>query len=148
MTIRRVSRTRRGTVLPRENSNLGELIKLANNKQFIALSKHDRLFVENEKVKGVYFLLSGKIKMVKSNSEKTDSTIYLIEAPDIICLHSVLDEECHFHTAIAEEDSMVCLVPRIEFERILEKNMQIAFNIMKMLCLKIKVVEEQIHRYV
>ena len=130
------------------NSKLNELLELADNKQFIALSRNDRLFLENEKVKGVYFLLSGKIKIVKSDSENKDSLLYFINSPDIICLHSILEEEFHIHTAVAAVDSMVCFVHKKEFEKILANNMNIAFNMMKMLCLKINIIENQISRYI
>lgn len=133
---------------PFGNSVLNELLEIAENKQFIALSRNDRLFVENEKVKGVYFLLSGKVKIIKSDSENKDSVLYLIKAPDIICLHSIMEEEFHIHTAVAAIDSMVCFVPKREFDKILANNTNIAFNMMKMLCLKINVIENQIHKYI
>lgn len=126
---------------------INELIEIAHDKQLIALSRNDTLFLENEKVKGVYFLLSGKIKIVKKDANKKESILYLIKAPDIICIHSVMEEEFHLHTAIASTDSMVCFVPKTEFEKILAANMNIAFNVMKMLCLKINVIENQIHRF-
>jgi CRP/FNR family transcriptional regulator len=133
---------------PFGNPKINELLELAENKQFLALSRNDRLFLENEKVKGVYFLLSGKIKIVKSDSENKDSVLYLIKAPDIICLHSILEEEYHIHTAVAAADSMVCFVPKKEFEKILANNMNIAFNMMKMLCLKINIIENQIQKHI
>lgn len=134
--------------LPFGNSIISELLELAGSKQYIALSRNDRLFMENEKVKGVYFLLSGKIKIVKSDVDNKDSVLYLIKAPDIICLHSILEEEYHIHTAVAAADSMVCFVSKKEFEKILANNTNIAFNMMKMLCLKINVIENQIYRYI
>ena len=130
-----------------KNPNINELLEMAGEKHFIALSKGDILFNENERVKGVYFLLTGKIKITKSGSGNAESTLYFIKPPDIICLHSVMEEEYHVSTASAERDSMVCFVPRKEFRKILAKNVNAAFNLMKMLCLKINVINHQISRF-
>jgi CRP/FNR family transcriptional regulator len=137
-----------GKSLISPNPILSELLELAKTKQFFALNKNDKLFLENEHVKGVYFLLSGKIKITKKDFELNDSVLYMIKAPDIVCLHSIMEEEFHVHSAVAAVDSMVCFVPKKEFEKILAQNMTIAFNMMKMLCLKINVIENQINRYI
>jgi len=137
-----------GKSLISPNPILSELLELAKTKQFFALNRNDTLFLEDEHVKGVYFLLSGKVKITKKDSEANNSVLYMIKAPDIVCLHSIMEEEYHVHSAIAAVDSMVCFVPKDEFEKILAQNTNIAFNMMKMLCLKINVIENQIHRYI
>jgi len=129
------------------NPNINELLEMADEKHFIALSKNDVLFNENGRVKGVYFLLTGKIKITKSGSDNLESTLYFIKPPDIICLHSVMEEEYHVNSASAERDSMVCFIPKKEFRKILAKNVNAAFNLMKMLCLKINVINHQISRF-
>jgi CRP-like cAMP-binding protein len=130
------------------NTNIKELIDLAKDKKFIALSKNQVLFREREPVRGVYFLLTGKIEITKTNSDSKESILYIIKSPDIICLHSIMEEDFHIHTAKAAHDSMICFIPREEFEKILSQNVKIAFNMMKMLCLKINVIENQIHKYI
>jgi CRP/FNR family transcriptional regulator len=137
-----------GKSLISPNPILSELLELAKTKQFFALNRNDTLFLEDEHVKGVYFLLSGKIKITKKDNEANNSVLYMIKAPDIVCLHSIMEEEFHVHSAVAAVDSMVCFVPKNEFEKILAQNTNIAFNMMKMLCLKINVIENQIHRYI
>ena len=128
--------------------NINELLELAEDKHFISLSGNDVLFHENEPIKGVYFLLSGRIKITKSCPENMESTLYIITPPDIICLHSVMEDEYHMHTAVADTDSRVCFVPKKELEKILAENANIAFNLMKLLCLKINVIENQISRFI
>lgn len=130
-----------------KNNNINQLLNLARKKQFIALSKDDVLFRENEPVKGVYFLLTGKIKTIKKDTNGNESILFLIKSPDIVCLHSIMEEDYHLHTAVALCDSMVCYVPKDEFENILAQNMEIALNMMKMLCLRINGIENQINRY-
>lgn len=127
---------------------INQLLKLAKDKQYIALAKDDVLFRENETVKGVYFLLTGKIKITKKDTENKESILYLIKSPDIVCLHSIMEEEYHLHTAASACDAMVCFIPKTEFEKILEQNMEIALNMMKMLCLRINGIENQINRYI
>ena len=136
------------TLLDIGNDKINQLLNLAENKQFIALTKDDVLFRENEPVKGVYFLLTGKIKTIKKDIENKESILYLIKSPDIVCLHSIMEEDYHLHTAVAACDSMVCFIPKDEFEKILAQNMEIALNMMKMLCLKINGIENQINRYI
>ena len=137
-----------GKSLISPNPILSELLELAKTKQFFALNRNDTLFLEDEHVKGVYFLLSGKVKITKKDSEANNSVLYMIKAPDIVCLHSIMEEEYHVHSAISAVDSMVCFVPKDEFEKILAQNTNIAFNMMKMLCLKINGIENQINRYI
>lgn len=128
--------------------NINELLELAVDKHYISLSKNNVLFHENEPIKGVYFLLTGRIRITKEGADNTESTLYAINPPDIICLHSVMEEEYHMHTAVADSDSMVCYVPKKELEKILAKNANIAFNLMKLLCSKINVIENQISRFI
>jgi hypothetical protein len=71
----------------------------------------------------------------------------MIKAPDIVCLHSIMEEEFHVHSAVAAVDSMVCFVRKMNSKNTAQ-NTNIAFNMMKMLCLKINVIENQIHRYI
>jgi CRP-like cAMP-binding protein len=129
------------------NANINQLIELAKCKKFIELSKNQVLFREGEPVKGVYFLLTGKIEISYKNSDNTQSVLYTIKSPDIIGLHSIMEEDFYIHTAIAVSDSMICFMPKEEFERILAQNSKIALNLMKMLCLKITVIQNQIHKH-
>lgn len=128
--------------------SIKELLDLAEDKRYISLSGNEVLFYEKEPIKGVYFLLSGRIKITKSCSDKEESILYLINPPDIVCLHSIMEEEYHMHTAVADTDSMICFVPKTELEKILAKNANIAFNLMKLLCFKINVIENQISRFI
>lgn len=130
-----------------KNPNINELLEMADDKHYFALSKNDVLFKENERIKGVYFLLSGKIKIAKSGSGTGESILYFIKPPDIICLHSVIEDKFHANSASAVSDSMVCFIPNREFKKILAKNVNAAFNLMKMLCFKINVINNQISRF-
>lgn len=138
----------KGERITSRKRNINELLELVEDKHYISLSRNDVLFHENEPIKGVHFLLTGKIKITKTCSDNTESTLYIINPPDIICFHSVMEEEYHMHTAVADSDSMVCFVPKKELEKILAKNANIAFNLMKLLCLKINVIENQISRFI
>jgi len=138
----------KGERITSRKRNINELLELAEDKHYISLSKNDVLFRENEPIKGVYFLLTGRIKITKAGTDNAESTLYIINPPDIICFHSVMEEEYHIHTAVADTNSMICFVPKKELEKILAKNANIAFNLMKLLCLKINVIENQISRFI
>jgi CRP-like cAMP-binding protein len=127
--------------------NLKQLIELTKHKKYITLSKNQVLFRENDPIKGVYFLISGKIEITKVNSDNTQSILYTIKSPGIIGLHSIMEEDFHIHTAKATSGSLICFMAKQEFEKIVSQNSELAFNIMKMLCLQISFIQNQIYKH-
>jgi hypothetical protein len=61
-------------------------------------------------------------------------------------MHSILEEELHSNSALASEKCRVCIVPKLALKKLIKDNSNAAFNIMRMFCLKINKIENQLSR--
>jgi CRP/FNR family transcriptional regulator len=130
----------------KKNFSANDLLSMVGHKKYREFSKNDYLFKENEAVGGVFFLLSGEVEITKKNTAGTETRLYVTRAPDIICMHSILEEELHSNSALASEKCRVCIVPKLALKKLIKDNSIAAFNIMRMFCLKINKIENQLSR--
>jgi CRP-like cAMP-binding protein len=130
-----------------KNFSANDLLEMINHKKYCEYDKGKYLFREKEVINGVYFLLSGKVNITKTDSYGKDSILYNIKAPDIICLHTIMEEEFHPNSALALEKCKVYFVSKKALRKLIEDNSIAALNIMRMLCLKINKIENQLSGY-
>jgi len=124
---------------------MDEFIDALESKQFFNFSEGETLFKEGEDVKGVYCLLSGKVKIINRNTDNSESILYNAHSPDIFCLYSILNAEKYETSAIAASDVKVCFIPKKEFMKIVFENSKFTLSLMRIICSKINRIENQIN---
>lgn len=115
------------------------------SNQFLNFKEGEYLFKKNENVKGIYCLLSGKVKVVNEKTDKLESVLYYANSPDIFCLYSILNEEKYETSAIAMGDVKVCYIPKKDFMKIMLENNKFTLSLMRIICSKINRIENQIN---
>jgi CRP/FNR family transcriptional regulator len=128
-----------------KNFPMNEFIEPIKSKRYMTFNDGDYLFKVKQPVKGVYCLLSGKVKIVNNNSENSESFLYYANSPDILCLYSLLNEECYGTSAIASGEVKICFIPKKDFMKILFDNNKFTLSLMKIICSKINKIEHRIN---
>ena len=132
----------------RKRLTLNDVLVSVSRKKFIRLSKNEQLYKQDEPIKGVYYLLAGKINIVQKNKDEKYHVLHSVKSPDIIGLSSILCDELHTNSAYSVEESNILFIPKKEFLELLNQNNQIAIDLMKLLCTKINKTEASIPQIV
>jgi CRP/FNR family transcriptional regulator, polysaccharide utilization system transcription regulator len=138
-----------GKVLPPYPSSiakspLAEIIKESAEKKIYTVRKNEYLFHENEQAKGIYLIVSGRVKIVKNENQPAQTILYLVKPGDILGIHAVVNGHNTTNSAIALINTHVCFIPGKEFQKIIKRNNQYKLIVMQLLCTRIDLVENQI----
>jgi len=128
----------------RSRMSVNDVLVSVARKKYIRLSKNEQLYRQNEPIKGIYYLISGKIKIVQKDKEEKYNILHSVKAPDIIGLSSILCDELHTNSAYSVEESSILFIPKKNFLELLNQNKQVAIDLMKNLCTKINKTEARI----
>lgn len=105
-------------------------LAIAANKKNFFVKKNEAIFEEGDPVKGIYFVLSGNVKVHKKWGN--DKEIILRFASDgAIFGHRGLDTKIYPISATALEDGIVCYFDLDFFEASLKVNHEFTYQLMK-----------------
>lgn len=100
------------------------------NKTIIKCKKDQQIFLEGMPVVGIYFLLSGKVKIYKSGTNEKQQVIRLVKPGDILGHRGIGSRNIYPVGACALEDSMVCFMETKIFFDVLHKEPDLTFQLM------------------
>ena len=106
--------------------------KLDNLGTYIQLQKNSPLFTEGQKLKGVYKIISGKIK-ISTIGHEGKGIINISSENDIIGFRSMLSEETYKVSASSLENCEIRFILRDTFMTLMETDSIFRNNIIKML---------------
>lgn len=113
--------------------NYRELEDLSTDKDVKLYNKKDLIFKEGGYANGIYFLNKGKVKTFKTNNEAKEYITGLYSDGDFFGFNNVLDNSPYQETAMALEESEICLIPKEEFYSLLYNNKDVAKKFIQML---------------
>ncbi|MGA2668329.1 MAG: Crp/Fnr family transcriptional regulator [Ignavibacteria bacterium] len=125
-------------------SPLADIIKESVEKKIYMVKKDEYLFHENKPAKGIYLVVSGRVKIIKNEKQPAQTILYLVKPGDILGIHSVINGHNTTNSAIALVNTNVCFIPGKEFQKIVKRNNQYQLIVMQLLCTRIDLVENQI----
>ncbi len=117
---------------------------LSDNRKIKKIRKKDMLFMEGDSPSFVYFIVSGKVKVFKSNESGKEFIIEILKAGDFVGYMPLLENTQHKQSATAIEDSEVALIPSDEFFALLYSNQEIAMTFIKMMSNNFSEAEEKL----
>jgi CRP/FNR family transcriptional regulator len=130
------------------NLSIDELKKLNESKECFTYSKGENIFLQGTQQRELYCVHSGKIKLVQNGEEGKEQIIELIKKGDILGYKEVFSDLGNSCTAIAMEDTTVCLIPQKSFIALIEKNTRFALNIFKLFSSKLRAIENTLVDFV
>lgn len=121
-----------------------ELINISFQKNCNYYQKGQQIFNEGNSPSGLYCVNKGKIKLSQSGSEGKEQIIRLAKEGDVLGYRSLISGERYTASAIALEDSKVCLIPKTMFFELIQSNSDITSKIMKLLASDLRDAENKI----
>ena len=121
-----------------------ELVNLSIQKNCNYYQKGQQIFYEGNSPTGLYCVNKGKVKVSQSGSEGKEQIIRLAKDGDILGYRSLISGEVYTSSAIAMEDSKVCLIPKALFFDLIKSNSDITSKIMKLLATDLGEAENKI----
>jgi CRP-like cAMP-binding protein len=112
------------------------LEKLSKIVKKLSLKKGEQLFKEKDDTSGVFLLHSGKVEISRVTADGWRQTLTVVTPGDFFGELSILEKRRHVASAVAVEDAELFLIPRGEFERLMEEDLKLACYILKKIALE------------
>lgn len=127
-----------------KKSPLNKILTESVEKKILTFMKDEYLFSENEESNGVYFIITGKVKITRHENRPAHTILNLVRPGDVLGIHAVVNEHSFTSSAVALVKTSVCLVPAKEFRKLVNLNNDYKLYIMQLLCSDIDLIESKI----
>jgi DNA-binding response OmpR family regulator len=115
---------------------------LTENREIRRYKKKDPVFSEGEHPRWLFFIRSGKVKLVKSSDLGKEYIIKICSKGDFVGYLSVLKDAPYSESAIAMDDCEISLIPRTEFTHLVLGDRDVASLFVKMLASQMADMEQ------
>lgn len=120
-----------------------ELDLLNQNRVVVNFKKGETIYKENCKPSGLYCLNEGKVKLVKYSHRNREIILSLKRPVDFLDIETLIIGKNYTHTAIALENSSVCIIDEQHFNKVLMNNTHFAKKLLYEFA--IALINHQIH---
>ena len=122
-----------------------EAIKhLSENREVRHYKKKDLIFREGEHPRWLYFVESGKVKILKTSDDGRELIVKVAQTGDFLGFLSLFKEDAYSESAAALEDCSIKLVPKQDFAALVFGNRDVNARFIKMLASHIAEREQQL----
>ena len=111
------------------------LNKIAKITRQVSIKKGEPLFKEKEATQGLWLIVSGKIEISRVTADGWRQTLVVLPAGHFFGELSILENRQHVASAVALEDTELLLIPKEDFERVMEEDCCLALSIIKRLAI-------------
>jgi len=122
--------------------NQAELVE--QSKSCSSYKKGEPLFNESAIPLGVYCIVSGVIKLVRTNLDGKEQILRFAQTGDVLGYRALIADEPLISSAVCLEDTIACFIPKQIFLQIMEENASISKDLLKALSHELGVVEERV----
>jgi len=138
----------------RNVQGIGDLMRDAGREDALKALSEDRninhyvkrqvIYSEGNHPLRLYFVQKGKVKTFKSNDDGKELTVGLYNVGDFFGYISLLENSVYKETAEAMEDAEIAIIPREDFESLINENPDVARRFIRMLASNITEKEVQL----
>ncbi len=126
-------------------STNGDVLKeLVEQRSINTYKKKQVIYTEGNHPLQLYYVLSGKVKTFKTNDDGKDLVTDLYSAGDFLGHITLLQGGLYKETAEAMDDCELAIIPKAEFEDLLNNNKEIAHKFISLLAKNISEKEHQL----
>lgn len=111
---------------------LAENSDLADSRK--SYRRGEVIFQQGARVKGVYCVLKGKVKIGRWTDTGKEKIVRLAGENDVIGYRSLLSGSPYHATGVALDDTLVAFVPSDTFIRMIDTNPAISGSVIRLLC--------------
>ncbi len=116
-----------------DSEGLEKLSKIVGK---LSLKKGEQLFKEKDDTRGVFLLHSGKVEISRVTADGWRQTLTVVTPGDFFGELSILERRHHVASAVAVEDAELFLIPKEEFDRLMEQDTKLACYILKKIAME------------
>ncbi|WP_343743860.1 cyclic nucleotide-binding domain-containing protein [Chitinophaga sp.] len=95
-----------------ENDFKSVITRFLEDRNTIRAAAHEEIYREGGTPRYLYYIMSGKVKTVKTHEDGKDLVIGLYNTGDFFGYIALLEEETYKATAVVMEDAEIALIPR------------------------------------
>ncbi len=107
------------------------LEKISKILKKLSFKKEEQLFKEKDDTRGLWLIHSGKVEISRVTADGWRQTLAVLTAGQFLGELSLLENRRHVASAVAIEDTELFLLPKEEFERLMEEDIALACNLIK-----------------
>jgi CRP-like cAMP-binding protein len=111
-----------------DKSGLDKIAKMAKE---VSIRKGEQLFKEKDDTKGLWLIHSGKIEISRVTADGWRQTIVVLPAGHFFGELSILENRKHVASATALEDAELFLIPKQDFDRMMDEDCDVALCLVK-----------------
>lgn len=109
-----------------------------------AYKKGEQIFNESAIPLGVYCVISGVVKLVRTNLDGKEQILRFAQPGDVLAYRALIANEPLVSSAVCVENAVVCFIPKNVFFKILEENAAISKELLIALSHELGVAEERV----
>ena len=127
----------------RTTNGMAELNNLIEERKVKQYAKKEVIFREDDFANYLYYIRSGKVKCLKSDSYGKDMVSDIYGKGDFIGYMALLEGGEYHETAVAMENTEVSVILKEDFTKLINNNREVATNFIKLLAGNVKDREER-----
>jgi CRP/FNR family cyclic AMP-dependent transcriptional regulator len=122
-------------------SDLENLLRVLRARDY---SKNSVILFAHDPCDAFYVLLSGQVKVMLIAEDGREVILSLMHPGDFFGEQSLLDDEPHYASVIATDDSRLLVLRRDDFQRSIHEMPGIAFGLLRALCARLQEADNKI----
>ena len=127
------------------NAKLTGKVKLTSDERDVRnYKKKFFIYREGERPKALYYVVSGKVKLSRTNNDGKELITLLLGEGDFFGYIPILEESNYIEDAQVLEDTQVMIIPKEDFVQLISNDMQIARQFIKIIAHNILDKEEDL----
>lgn len=127
-----------------KKDGLHELKELMQDRGSRHYKKNQTIHHEGDRVTGIYFIISGKVKTVKLTEDGRELITGMYKTDDYLDINIILTENTYTDTAIALEDTEMSFLPADQFDKLINNYPDIGAQFIKLLAGNVKEKESRL----
>jgi CRP-like cAMP-binding protein len=109
-----------------DEAGLGKIARITKQ---VSVKKGDQLFKEKDETKGLWLIHTGKIEISRITADGWRQTLVVLPAGHFFGELSILENRKHVASATALEDSDLLLIPKEDFDDLVQKDCALALKL-------------------
>lgn len=120
------------------------LQSLTEGRSINKFKKKQTIYSEGNHPLRLFYVVSGKVKTIKTNEDGKELVVELYSKGDFLGHIAMLQGTTYKETAEAMDDSEIAIIPKEEFEELLNNNKEVAKKFIQLLAKNVASKEEQL----
>ncbi len=120
------------------------LQSLAEDRNINKYKKKQTIYNEGNRPNSLFYVLKGKVKTCKTNEDGKELVTDLFNKGDFFGYVALLEESVYKDTAETLEETEIAIIPKEDFEELLNRNSEVAKKFIQLLAKNITMKEEKL----